>query len=87
MEQLFLEMGFDKEDIEALVSMYCHVGKYKMETIIYILKDYGCSKAYIKDLIIHKVSVFEYDKDQLVYLLEAILSNGDLIEDTLTDIF
>ena len=86
MREIFINLGFDNEELEDLLIKYEYIGVYKLEKIILLLSRYGCNKIFLKELIINRTKVFEYDVDQLEYILDAIVSNGDCIEETLLEI-
>ena len=86
MKEILINIGFDLEDIDFLLEKLQTFGKYKVEKIVNLLTRYGCSKIFIKEIIINKNYIFSYDVDQLEYKLEAIVSNGELVEEVILDI-
>lgn len=86
MKDILFDLGFDLDDLDEIISKLEEFGKYKVESFIGVLKNYGCTNFYIRDVIKKRLDIFILDKDRLVYTLEAIISNGDLIEEVLLDI-
>lgn len=83
---IFNELSFDKEDIETLREIYKDFSDVLIQRIINVLAKYGCSIDYIKHLLLNNKNLFLMDVDRLQYLLEAIVSNGDTIEEVLLEI-
>jgi hypothetical protein len=86
MKELLVDIGFTLEEIEGIKPKLEIIGQYKVESIVFVLKRYGCSNLFIKEIINKRIDILDLDKDILSYTLEAITSNGDLIEDVLLDI-
>ena len=57
-----------------------------LETKINIFKKYGCSNEFIREILINKISIFKIDEERLKYIFDAIVSNHDIIEETILDI-
>ena len=86
MKNILVDLGFDAEDVDLFIGRLESYGKHKVEKIISLLYKYGCTKFFVKQLMSENVSVFSLDADMLEFKLEAIISNGDLIEDVLLDV-
>ena len=84
MESILIDLGFFKEDIANVMKLYTN--EVKFIRVIAILKEYKCNIDFIKWIIINKKEIFEMDIDRLEYILDAISSNNDIIEETLLDI-
>ena len=83
---LLLELGFDKEEIDSILSTIDITYENNIKNIVYMLKRYGCNISFIREIFKNRIDVFYKDKDVLQYKLEAILANGDIIEDIFLDI-
>ena len=85
-EKLLLSIGVDMEDIIDKKSYLDEIGIHKIEAIIQILKKYHCHNVFIKECLLYRNKIVMYDIEQLAYILESIVSNGDMVEDVLLEI-
>ena len=86
MEKLLKELLFDDHEIEWLLIDLDSIGYSKVERIISILIKSGCSSDYIKEILFNHKRIFDLDLERINYTIEAILSNGDIIEETLLEL-
>lgn len=86
MQNILFQIGFDKEDIESIEVSINSNEIINLETKINIFKKYGCSNEFIREILINKISIFKIDEERLKYIFDAIVSNHDIIEETILDI-
>lgn len=86
MENLLLSIGMDMEDIIDNYTLFASVGVHKIISIIDLLKMYNCNNDFIKECLLTKTNIFAYELERLSYVLESIISNGDMIEEVLLEI-
>ena len=84
MVDVLISIGFDVNEIEAMDKEKINI--YNLEKFILLMKKYNCKNAYIKDLILNYSNILEVELDVLEYKLEAIVSNGDIIDEVLIDL-
>ena len=85
MEELLLSIGMDMEEIIDKRTFYSSIGIYKISAIINLLKRYNCSNEFIKECLLNS-KIVTYQMDKLSYILDSIVSNGDMIEEILLEI-
>lgn len=86
MKDLLKELSFDMEEIEIFNKEFQNIPSFQIELIIRLLKKYGCHKEFIKHILINRKDLFLVDATRLEYIMEAIVANGDIIEETLLEI-
>ena len=86
MKELLLGLGFDLEDIDGLLPVLNDIGVYRIERVVSLLNRYYCDACFIRDVVVNNRELFLMDFDRLEYILEAISSNGELVEDVLLTI-
>jgi hypothetical protein len=84
MVDVLISIGFDVNEIEAIDKE--RINTYNLEKFILLMKKYNCKNAYIRDLILNYSNILEVELDVLEYKLEAIVSNGDIIDEVLMDL-
>ena len=86
MEQILLNLNFAREEVEQIKLELIDTSVAKVEKVVNVLRIHGCSKAFIREIILNRKDVFSMDFDKLVYIIEGILANSDNIEEILLDI-
>ena len=86
MEDVLLSLGFDKEDINGLLYELDKYNSYILKRNIDSLLRYNCDNGFIKYIVSNRSDVLSMDCDRLTYILDAIISNNDIIEETLLDL-
>lgn len=86
MEELLISIGFFKEDIDSILNVCDDINEYKISRVILLLKKYKCDNNFIREIILNKKNIFEMDLDKLEFSLEAIVSNGDTVEEILGEL-
>ena len=86
MEDTLLKLGYDKEDIDSLISKLSIYNSYIMKKNIDLFIRYNCSEYFIKEIINKRIDILVFDCDRLRYIFDAIIANNDIIEETLFDI-
>jgi len=81
MKELLMDINLSIEEIEMLKDNLENIGCYKLEKVINVFKQNHCSNNFIRELIINRQEVFDMDIDRIILLIEAILANGDLIDE------
>lgn len=86
MEELLLGIGFDKEDIDDLIDSINDNKILGFNDKINVFKYYGCSNSFIKEIIMNRIDIFKIEQERLKYIFDAIISNNDIIEETILEI-
>ena len=86
MVTLLKKINLDHEEIEWLNDYLLDIGVSKVENFINLLIDKGCHYDFIKEILFNHREVIKIDLERISYIIEAILSNGDIIEETLLEL-
>lgn len=86
MKETLKLLNFDAEEIEKITMSLSNVTLLQFNQIINLFYKYKCDKNFIKEVIISRKDIFEYDVIRLEYIFDAIISNNDIIEETLLEI-
>lgn len=86
MEELLKVLDCDLDEIEWIMNDLKDENITKIENIIKILLKNQCNKDFIKEVIFNHKRLFKLDLERINYIIEAILSNGDIIEETLLEL-
>ena len=85
MGDLLIDIGFSLEEI---VTFYENnkTSEFYLISLVNLFKKYNCNNLFIKEILINYLDKINCDIDELEYKLEAIVSNGDNIDEVLIDI-
>ena len=86
MKEILSKLDFDREEIERIIPSFDNISLYQLESFIDLLMLYRVNKDYIKEILLKRKDLLNMDIDQLKYILDAILANHDIIEETLLEI-
>ena len=86
MQDLLKTISCDPDEIEWLLKDIRVEDEKNAENIIKLLLKYNCDKEFIKNIIFNHKRLFEMDLERITYIIEAILSNGDIIEEMLLEL-
>ena len=86
MEDILLSLGFDKEDINSLLFELDKYNTHVLRKNIDSLLRYNCNSGFIRYIVSNRNDVLSMDCDRFIYILDAIISNNDIIEETLLDL-
>ena len=86
MEDLLRVLGCDPDEIEWILKDFKDKNIATVESALNLLIRYQCDKDFVKYIIFNHKSIFDMDLERIEYIIEAILSNGDIIEETLLEL-
>ena len=86
MKEMLLAFDFDIVEATLIENEFLNMGVYNISAYVILFNKYRLNKFFIKEIILKRKDLFLMDKDRLEYVFDAIISNGDIIEETLLDI-
>lgn len=86
MKDVLLSLGFSIEEIETFKEKNDEINELYLVSFVNLLRRYNCKNLFIKEILINKLQKLKLGIDELEYKLEAIVSNGDNIDEVLIDI-
>lgn len=86
MKKTLKSLNFDAEEIDEITFSLSNVTLLQFNQILNLFYKYKCDRNFIKEVILSRKDIFEYDVMRLEYIFDAIISNNDIIEETLLEI-
>ena len=86
MEEISKLLHLDNEEINWLYKDLEEIGFYNILKIINLLIKNGVDVVFIKEILFNQQRVLKMDYERIEYIIDSIIANDDIIEETLLEL-